>query len=311
MLNTIAITPNLMKLSFFGWKSGDTAGKYFLVQASASAIYAFGSALFWSWSMPSSTFIYLNSMEWGLIFLATSLLLKLGVFPFFAWVPGVIQGLSWFNCWLVLTWQKYFPLVLLLQITSSTRGDLVHEVLPFVVAATSITGSLLGLTQTKLRSLVAYSSLVHSSWGLMAVTLGLPTISGYLFIYSCTLGSSLYLFNLTSARSVHSPRLRGHKSVNSAVVSILSLAGMPPLLGFLGKWLIISQWGSYNLPLMPLTMALVGSLISLNFYLSICWGIFWGKYSEVPLKSKEAYNSGALIMSLNVVPFVLGLLMIN
>nr|YP_010184807.1 NADH dehydrogenase subunit 2 [Nipponacmea fuscoviridis]QHE50291.1 NADH dehydrogenase subunit 2 [Nipponacmea fuscoviridis]QVH34244.1 NADH dehydrogenase subunit 2 [Nipponacmea fuscoviridis] len=311
ILNTVAITPNLMKISSWGWKSGDAAGKYFLIQASASAIYAFGSALYWYWDFPALTCMYLHSSEWGLAFLATSLMLKLGMFPFFAWVPGVVQGLSWFNCWLVLTWQKYFPLVILLQVTTSTGGESVHASFPYIVATTSLLGSFLGLAQTQLRSLIAYSSLVHSGWSLMAVTLGIPAITTYLLIYATTLGASLFFLNLISARSIHSPRMRGHKSVNAMVICVLSLAGMPPLLGFLGKWIIIMQWGSLNLPPLSLVAALLGSLISLNFYLSVCWGLFWAKYSEIPLNSQKAYNSGVWAVALNLLPFVLGMVLTN
>nr|USS60631.1 NADH dehydrogenase subunit 2 [Nipponacmea sp. JM-2022] len=313
VLNTASITPNLINLSILGWKSGEAAAKYFLIQAMSSATYAFGSALYWHWDSPIYIFLNMDYMLLGLIFLSISLIMKLGLFPFYAWVPGVIQGLSWFNCWLVLTWQKFFPLVLLLQASLSLQGQIVSILLPFVIVSTSVVGSVLGLAQTNLRSLIAYSSLVHGSWTLMAVSLGIQTIAGYLLVYTCTLGASVFLFSRSSARSIQSPRLFGQSSTEPTIVSVLSLAGMPPLTGFLGKWLIISQWGASNLSPFPLAMALLGSFISLNFYLSVCWGLFWAKSSEIPLWAKKSTPSLSYIVTLvlNTIPFVFGILVIN
>nr|YP_010447219.1 NADH dehydrogenase subunit 2 [Lottia goshimai]UTM92227.1 NADH dehydrogenase subunit 2 [Lottia peitaihoensis] len=300
VLNTAAITPNLIQFSPFGWKSGEAAGKYFLVQAKASSTFALGSAVFWHWDSPTQIFLGLTPTEWGLIFLFSSMILKLGLFPFYAWIPGVMSGLSWTNCWLVLTWQKYFPLVIALQVTTSSASNFFQSIVMLTVSTTAILGALLGLGQTNLRALVAYSSLVHGSWSLMASILGMKTLALYMIVYTCTLGTTVFMFSRSSARSVQDPKILVSVSPAATILSILSLAGAPPLLGFFGKWLVIAQWTNMEMVTLPLSASLLGSLISLNFYLSMCWGLFWASSSELSLKKLPNPTHLSTVFSLNI-----------
>nr|YP_492562.1 NADH dehydrogenase subunit 2 [Lottia digitalis]ABC00936.1 NADH dehydrogenase subunit 2 [Lottia digitalis] len=316
IINTAAVIPNLIQLSLFGWKSGESAGKYFLVQAKASATYAMGCAVYWHWDVVGSSFYGTNHLHWGLALLNTSLLLKLGLFPFYAWVPGVTMGVSWFNCWLILTWQKYFPLVLLVQVFSSDQTPILHLVIMMTISFSALTGAILGMGQTNLRSLVAYSSLVHGSWSLMAAHLGILSVSLYMVVYSFTLSCVIFLFSRSGARSIQDPLLMagGSEPISAGVtiVSLLSLAGTPPLLGFLGKWLVVSQWASNSLPSLPLAIALMASFISLNYYLSICWGFFWRTTSERSLmKGSLKKMPTASLLTINIFPLVHGIFMLG
>jgi len=90
------------------------------------------------------------------------LLLKRGAAPFHFWFPNVIEGLSWINSLILITWQKIAPLIL-------TSYIIINKIILISVILSIIIGSLGGLNQTSLRKLMAFSSINHLGWILSAI----------------------------------------------------------------------------------------------------------------------------------------------
>jgi len=117
-----------------------------------------------------------------------SLILKIGRAPLHFWLPRVINGLSWTNCLILITWQKITPIIL----TSFVRNIFYLPLLFIILSA--IFGALGGLNQTNLKKLIAFSSINHISWILLALTINEILWFVYFIIYSVISFSIISLF---------------------------------------------------------------------------------------------------------------------
>uniref|UniRef100_UPI0030FE2E37 NADH dehydrogenase subunit 2 n=1 Tax=Neopanorpa quadristigma TaxID=2521360 RepID=UPI0030FE2E37 len=246
--------------------STEASLKYFLTQALASSILLFSVILltmtnYIIFSFPESNMI-MNLM------VNSTLLLKMGAAPFHFWFPGVMEGLSWMNAFMLMTWQKIAPLMLI-------SYCFINNFITYVIFFSVMIGSLGGLNQTSLRKLMAYSSINHIGWMLGAMIVS----ENYLIIYFV-----LYVFLSFSIILLMSHYNMFHlkqtfSNSNSPIVkfclftSLLSLGGLPPFLGFMPKWAII-QILIENNQLILITSIVVLTLITLYFYLRITYSAF-------------------------------------
>nr|APA19192.1 NADH dehydrogenase subunit 2 [Parvasolenaia rivularis] len=195
-----------------------------------------------------------------------ALITKLGGAPLHAWFPTVMQSTNLNSSFILATWQKLAPTLLL------TNPQLSHTpMMTFFAVVSALWGSLAGLNQTNLLKLMAFSSISHLGWLLIASMFNsvLPLI--YLMSYSM---SALPIF-----MHMQNPHIKTYNTTTlsplnnytqtSFIVSMLSLAGLPPLAMFLNKLPIIILMTSTTSLLTPLIALIVSTMISLYFYLSL------------------------------------------
>nr|ATZ69811.1 NADH dehydrogenase subunit 2 [Conus ermineus] len=308
-MNLIGFLPMLIyqkKIS-----ESESAVKYFIIQALGSSLLIFGSLLSFStsfsWDMISSG----AGGSLGLCALVSGLSVKLGVFPFHYWVPSVMAGLSWVSCMLLATWQKLAPLFLLLSLCelSEMKGLLV--LFCVMSAGSALVGGMGGLNQTQIRALLAYSSIGHLGWMIFAMLHSEWCMKLYLFIYLAITSSlfvSLWLKDSSAMKDVSSLK---HFKVYYLVIMLLllSLSGLPPLLGFVSKWLVVyvGSGGPFSFVLFLL---ILGSLMSLFYYLSLFFSFFLNffKNNSEELDIIKSKSAVVTISVLNVVGGVLILL---
>uniref|UniRef100_A0AB38ZGE9 NADH-ubiquinone oxidoreductase chain 2 n=1 Tax=Lucanus liuyei TaxID=2952596 RepID=A0AB38ZGE9_9SCAR len=240
--------------------SSESALKYFITQAVASSLLLFSLILF---SMNSPYFIESKSLL-NLI-LNTSLLLKMGAAPLHFWFPEVIEGLSWMNSFILLTWQKIAPMALFLYSNKTTVLVLV------VIISCMIISGILGQSQISLRKIMAYSSINHIGW-MLASMMFLETIwMVYFTIYTVITLNILIMFKKLNIFTINQmttainnlPILKLFFSLN-----FLSLGGLPPFLGFFPKWLTIQILINKNLFTLS-TIMILATLATLFFYLQL------------------------------------------
>lgn len=248
--------------------STEASLKYFLTQALASSILLFSVILL----ILNRNLIDNLSNNWISLMILSRLLLKTGAAPFHFWFPNIMEGLSWSNSLIVITWQKIAPIVLISYI-------IVNSLIIFSIIASVLVGSLGGLNQTSLRKLKAFSSINHLGWILAAIqTIWLV----YFLLYSLLSFRIIYFFNMFKIS--HLNQLFS-LYFNSKIIKIfiflnlLSLGGLPPFLGFFSKWIVI-QYVAINRQLFLLFVLTVTTLITLYFYLRICYAAFIINYTE-------------------------------
>ena len=250
----------------------ESAVKYFVIQALGSRLLMFGSLFSYGLSLSwESLTRALISAPSGALLLSFGLLLKIGIFPFHFWFPRVIAGLSWFSCLLLATWQKLAPVFLVVALMEAKSLSFLALLVCLLGAGSRLAGGFGGLNQTQVRALLAYSSIGHIGWILFGLSSSERTIKIYFMIYVAI--SICVFLSLWASDSGNLKNLRALRNSNwggpfTFILILLSLGGLPPLLGFISKWIVItagsstSSWGL-------LFLLVLGSLISLFYYLRL------------------------------------------
>lgn len=260
--------------------STEASLKYFLTQALASSVFLFAVILF----LLNSKFE--NSNNFIEIIIFSSLLLKRGSAPFHFWFPNVIEGLSWLNALVLITWQKIAPLILISYI-------IIKPLIITRIILSSIIGALGGLNQTSLRKLIAYSSINHLGWILAAIYRRNTLWITYFIFYSFLSIAIILIFNIFKISHInqlfslffHDKNIKFFLFFN-----LLSLGGLPPFLGFLPKLLVI-QALTLNEQLFLLTFIVLITLITLYFYIRLCYRAFILNYYENNWMNSSPFKS--------------------
>nr|UZP16833.1 NADH dehydrogenase subunit 2 [Artemia tibetiana] len=261
-MNSLSFIPIMIE------ESKENSLKYFLVQSVASVIFL-ASTL-------NQSFSFL---------IPFALLIKIGAAPFHMWLVSISKSTSWKILALLMTFQKIGPLLglIMTQFTSS-----------FFILVSAIIGGLGGISQSNLRLIMAFSSISHLSW-LMINTTSFFLVSTYYVTYLIILYLVVALlqqkglFSLTQMSD--STSLTYKISIS---FGLLSLAGLPPFLGFFIKWM------SLEMNILPpfIILALVSSsCLSVYFYFKIAMSSL---LFPSEMKSKNMEVLAVLSMGFNV-----------
>nr|AAL12253.1 NADH dehydrogenase subunit 2 [Entomodestes leucotis] len=264
-INTLAILPLIAKSHHP--RSIEAATKYFLVQAAASTLILF-SSMTNAWYTGQWDITQLTCPTSCLI-LTTAIAMKLGLVPFHFWFPEVLQGCSLITGLLLSTAMKLPPITLLFMTSQSLNPA------PLVIMAilSAALGGWTGLNQTQTRKILAFSSISNLGW--MAIILIYSPKLALLNFYLYALMTAAVFLTLDSIKTLKLSTLLTTWTETPAVsamvmLTLLSLAGLPPLTGFLRKWLIIQELTKQNMAPTATIMALL-SLLNLFLYLRLAY----------------------------------------
>nr|ABE48221.1 NADH dehydrogenase subunit 2 [Canis lupus]QGZ09055.1 NADH dehydrogenase subunit 2 [Canis lupus] len=264
-MNMLAIIPILMKK--YNPRAMEASTKYFLTQATASMLLMMGVTINLLYS--GQWVISKISNPIASIMMTTALTMKLGLSPFHFWVPEVTQGVTLMSGMILLTWQKIAPMSILYQISPSINTNLL-----MLMALTSIlVGGWGGLNQTQLRKIMAYSSIAHMGWMAAIITYNPTMMILNLTLYILMTLSTFMLFMLNSSTTTLSLSHMWNKFpliTSMILILMLSLGGLPPLSGFIPKWMIIQELTKNNMIIIPTLMAIT-ALLNLYFYLRLTY----------------------------------------
>nr|WNL53822.1 NADH dehydrogenase subunit 2 [Quasitermes incisus] len=268
--------------------------KYFIVQVLASATLLFMVVMK---TLTEDLFTF-ESNSYTPMIICTPLLLKSGAAPFHWWFPGVMEGLSWENCALLMTVQKAAPLMLMSYLIDINIFTL------SIILMSTIVGSIGGLNQTSMRKILTYSSINHTGWMLIALIMSENLWMVYYTIYSTLALTVVSAIKLSGTSFINQTMLTNKETTLMKFMlftSLLSLGGLPPFLGFLPKWIIIQAMITNDMA--PLaTVVVVTSLITLYYYLKISYSSFMilntePKWNLKSNKNESTKNIWALTLS--------------
>nr|WKS75506.1 NADH dehydrogenase subunit 2 [Laterallus albigularis albigularis] len=264
-INTLAIIPLISKSHHP--RATEAAIKYFLVQAAASTLLLFSSTIN-AWHTGQWDITQLTQPTASLL-LTTAISMKLGLVPFHFWFPEVLQGSTPATALLLSTLMKLPPTIIMLLVSHSLNSTLMIT----LAILSAALGGWMGLNQTQLRKILAFSSISHLGWVTIIMTYH-PKLALLTFYLYCLMTIPIFLtINTTKALKLTTVMTSWTKTPTmnaSLMLTLLSLAGLPPLTGFLPKWLIIQELIKQELTPTATTIAML-SLLGLFFYLRLAY----------------------------------------
>nr|AID22230.1 NADH dehydrogenase subunit 2 [Pseudostegana minutipalpata] len=269
-INLLSFIPLMSDSGNNNLMSTEASLKYFLTQALASSVLLFSIILM----MLKNIIIEFNYPHISTMMLS-ALLMKSGAAPFHFWFPNMMEGMTWINSLILLTWQKIAPLMLISHMSF-------NFLLNISVILSMIIGALGGMSQTSLRKLMAFSSINHLGWMLMSLNISEIAWMIYFLFYSFLSITIIFMFNIFKIfhfNQMYSLSFNSKTMKFLLFMNFLSMGGLPPFLGFLPKWLVIQQL-SMNNNFFLLFIMIMTTLITLFFYLRICYSAFMLNYYE-------------------------------
>ena len=278
--------------------------KYLILGALSSAFMVYGIALVWGTTgkfnftelaQVAGNFADNKLFLFGVLFILVGLGFKIAAFPFQMWTPDVYQGAPTPTTAFLAIGSKAAGFVLLLRFLFTAIPSVTahwDKLLIIISGITILYGNLCAIPQRNLKRLLGYSSIAHAGYlllGVAALTSAgqaavLYYLSGYLF-------TTLAAFTVIALvmRHLNSEDISGLAGLNqrspllaaTMTLAMVSLAGIPPLAGFFGKFLLLKaviEQGATNHGYYCLAFtALVGVVISLYYYFGVIRAIYWSK----------------------------------
>nr|ABR29494.1 NADH dehydrogenase subunit 2 [Dicrurus annectans] len=264
-INTLAILPLISKSHHP--RAIEAATKYFLVQAAASTLVLF-SSMTNAWHTGQWDITQLTHSTSCLI-LTAAISIKLGLVPFHFWFPEVLQGSSLTTGLLMSTIMKLPPITLLFMTSQSLNPTL----LTTLAILSAAIGGWMGLNQTQIRKIMAFSSISHLGWMTIILVYNPKLTLLNFYLYALMTSTMFLTFNSMKVLKLSTLMTAWTKTPSLSAISLLtlmSLAGLPPLTGFLPKWMIIQELTMQEMAPTAIIISLL-SLLGLFFYLRLTY----------------------------------------
>jgi len=230
----------------------ETTIKYLIVQATRS------SAI-----LLIATISALSHIWYTKIIITVSIIFKLGRAPFHLWFISVAKAINSVSFTFLITWQKILPLSLFYSYSSNSN----NLTILILITINGLLGALGGISQTNIRPLLSYSSINHIGWIILTMKSSFITFIIYTLIYF------LIIFIIIGSSSTPTPQnewatprlVSFNPYSHSSTINLLSLAGMPPLIGFIVKWIALINTSLYFIT----SILIIITMITLLYYIII------------------------------------------
>ncbi len=284
-------------------RSTEAGLKYFVLGALSSGLLLYGASLVYGYTGTTgftaiSSVVTLEGVSlgllFGLVFLATGMAFKVSAAPFHMWTPDVYEGSPTPVTGFFATAPKVAAAAMFARVLFDAFGEAVsdwQQILVFLSIASMFLGSIAAIGQKNIKRLMAYSSIAHMGFALMGLAAGTEEGAQSLLIYLAiyvTMNVGVFAFILNMERdgrpilSIDSLGMYSRVAPGRALalaILMFSLAGIPPLVGFFGKFYVLSA--AVDAGLIWLAVAgVIASVIGAYYYLRIIFLMYFGEPTE-------------------------------
>nr|YP_009987492.1 NADH dehydrogenase subunit 2 [Bambusiphaga furca]QBZ37952.1 NADH dehydrogenase subunit 2 [Bambusiphaga furca] len=266
-------------------KINDQSIKYFIIQSFSSHLLMFSILMVSILMMPPK-----NSL-----IVMIALMMKTGMAPLHLWLPEIMNKMKWNECLMLASPLKIIPMILMSKFTSMKM-----VIIPMMLSL--MMGCLSGLNQTCLKKMMAFSSIFNLAWMISSFMTSKKVMLLFMMIYT-SLNFKIMMFfkkmNIQYMNQINQLELKKKIKIN---MMILSLSGLPPMMGFFPKWMILKEMVMKS-NIMCFTMIMT-SLISMFMYMQISSFTF----SNLSMKKKmilENKMSSINLINLMYIPIML------
>ncbi|MEI2686130.1 MAG: NADH-quinone oxidoreductase subunit NuoN [Cypionkella sp.] len=283
-------------------KSSEAGLKYFVLGSLSSGLLLYGASLVYGYAGTTGFAGILSvlgdhaplGLLFGLVFILTGMSFKVSAVPFHMWTPDVYEGAPTPVTAFFATAPKMAAMALIARVIYDAFGGVVGEwsqVLAALSVLSMFLGAVAGIAQRDIKRLMAYSSISHMGFALMGLASG--TAEGvqamliYMAIYvSMNIGVFAFILSIERdgqpASDIASFNMLSKREPLKALgmlVLLFSLAGVPPLLGFFGKFYVLKA--AYDADMAWLALAgVIASVIGAFYYLRIVYYMYFGEKTE-------------------------------
>ena len=311
------------------YKSTEAGLKYFILGSLSSGLMLFGISLIYG-STGSINFEIISSMinfegffpgiVAGLVFLICGFAFKASAVPFHMWTPDVYEGSPTPVTAFFATVPKLAAIGVLLRVLFDCFGQIVEswqQVIIIISVLSMFLGSVAAIGQNNIKRLMAYSSIGHIGFVLMGVASGtdkgISAVLIYMVLYIImNIGVFVFILNMerngVAVTTINSLNMYNNVSKSQTLfltVLLFSLAGIPPLAGFFGKFFIFNAAINAGLSWLAV-MGGIASVIAAFYYLRIVYLMYFGLSTD-PLSGKMPtahwiiLSGSALLMLIGII----------
>jgi NADH-quinone oxidoreductase subunit N len=284
-------------------KSTEAGLKYFVLGALSSGILLYGASLVYGFSGTTQFAGILEAIGddtpsvgllFGLAFLLAGLAFKISAVPFHMWTPDVYEGAPTPVTAFFATAPKLAAMALIARLLHDAFGNSTADwgqILAFLAVASMFLGAVAAIGQTNIKRLMAYSSIAHMGFALVGLSSGTATgvqaMLVYMVIYvTMNIGTFAFILSMekdgrpvTDIASLQMYSKREPLRALALLVLMFSLAGVPPLVGFFGKFAVL--WAAVEAGMVWLAVAgVLASVIGAFYYLRIVYYMYFGEDRE-------------------------------
>ncbi len=340
-LELVSIGSYILTIFNFDKKGTESSIKYILFGALCSGIMLFGISLLYgiTGNFDFPTFISNVPFEkdslvlfiFSLFLTLTGIFFKISAFPYHIWTPDIYQGAPTPTVAFFSIAPKAAALAILIRIISpllihSEVSEIITLLFAGIAMITMTIGNFAALVQKNLRRMLAYASIGHAGFMLMAVIavkeLAITAVLFYLVVYLFMNFTAFCLVDLFAKKAGGSLDVNNFKGLGLKmpflggifVITMISLTGLPPTAGFYAKFFVFSAlWESYQLSnnqlfLVLLSFGLLNTVISLFYYLKIPYFLYFKKEESDTILTLEA---GLVYIFITLISLPLLLLFFN
>ncbi|MEI4260451.1 NADH-quinone oxidoreductase subunit NuoN [Roseovarius sp. D0-M9] len=304
-------------------KSTEAGLKYFVLGALSSGLLLYGASLVYGYAGTTSFAGIIDAAEGraplglllGLVFVMSGLAFKVSAVPFHMWTPDVYEGAPTPVTAFFATAPKVAAMALFARVVFDAFGGIVpdwQQIIAVLSVLSIFWGSLAAIGQTDIKRLMAYSSIAHMGFALMGLAsgtaFGVQAMLIYMAIYvTMNVGTFAFVLSMqkdglptTDIRSLNLYSKVHPGRALAMLVLLFSLAGVPPLLGFFGKFYVLRA--AYEGGLVWLAvLGVVGSVIGAFYYLRIVFFMYFGEEGEALDPPGSVVLWGFLMVSATII----------
>ncbi|WP_391482464.1 NADH-quinone oxidoreductase subunit NuoN [Nereida sp. NH-UV-3] len=284
-------------------KSTEAGLKYFVLGALSSGLLLYGASLTYGYA---GTTLFTGIVDaagdgpmslgliFGLVFLSVGLAFKVSAAPFHMWTPDVYEGAPTPVTAFFATAPKVAAMGLFARVMHDAFGTSVadwQQIVAFLAVLSMFLGAIAAIGQTDIKRLMAYSSIAHMGFALMGLAagtaLGVQAMLIYMAIYvTMNIGTFAFILSMnkegqpvTNISSLNSLASREPVQALAMLVLMFSLAGVPPMLGFFGKYGVLVAAVDAGLSWLAIA-GVIASVIGAFYYLRIVYFMYFGEAQD-------------------------------
>lgn len=289
-------------------KSTEAGLKYFVLGALSSGLLLYGASLVYGYA---GTTLFSGIIEtaqhgevslgllFGLVFLISGMAFKVSAVPFHMWTPDVYEGSPTPVTAFFATAPKVAAMGLFARVLHDAFGNAVadwSQIVALLSVLSMFLGAVAAISQTNIKRLMAFSSIAHMGYALMGLAagtvLGVQAMLIYMAIYvTMNVGTFAFILMMekdgqpvTEIGALNNYAKREPGKALAMLVLLFSLAGVPPMLGFFGKFYVLRAAYEANLAWLAIA-GVIASVIGAYYYLRIVFYMYFGDEAQEGLDS--------------------------